>query len=687
MTTTPQPDRRGSLPLYIAAVSLVGCPLFVVLLIQAISAGRPERLGAFVMLSLLLIVSEQFPIGIQRRGGLDTVSLSGVFACALVLQWPVGWAIAVQVVASLIDDAICRRKWWKSLFNVGQYSISLAAAGLIVHVTGFGTTEMPSMISVGAAIAAGFTFFVVNNILPGIAMALASGERLVEFLLHDIAFQASVNGAMTVLAPVVISAADSSVWLVPLLLVPAVAVYRGARVSLEKEHRARHDHLTDLANRFAFTEAVIAAVNEAPREPFSVLVMDLDSFKELNDTLGHSAGDDLLRQIGPRLEAMLPADTTLARLGGDEFAILLPHGYHDAKATGVAREVLQALAEPFEVESTSLDLHASIGIACYPDHGKDPELLLQHADVAMYVAKRNRSGVEIYAADRNQHSRRRLAVLNELRPALSRGQLSVHYQPQVDMRTGKALGVEALVRWQHPELGNVSPAEFIGLAEHTGFIRAISDFVLAEAIKQSHRWRAAGIELTVAVNLSPQVLREPEAIGRILSTISDSGLPEGTIVVELTETALMADPDHSGERLSELAGKGIRLSIDDFGTGYSALSYLSKLPVSELKIDRSFVTHIDTHATNRHIVSAITDLARNLGITVVAEGIERVAEWQILAGLGCHVAQGFLVARAMPADEVTELLASGEPLIETFAVSFGVDPARDMTGADVRSAG
>ena len=684
--TTHSPDRRGSLLLYIAAVSLVGCPLFVYALIRAVHAGTPTRLSAFVMLSLLLMASEQFPIDIQRRGGLDSVSLSGIFACSLVLQWDMGWAIAVQVAASLLDDAICRRKWWKCLFNVAQYSLAIAAASLVVHVTGFGSAGMPAVLQVAAAVAAGFTFFAVNDILPGIAMALASEEPLVGFLVGDLAFQASVNGAMTVLAPVVIAAADRSIWLVPLLLVPAVAVYRGAHVSLEKEHRARHDHLTDLANRFSFTEAVADAIAATPSETFAVLVMDLDSFKELNDTLGHSAGDDLLRQIGPRLADMLPAAATLARLGGDEFAILLPAS-DAATATAVGQDILRALAEPFAVENTTLDLHASIGVASYPEHGTDPEILLQHADVAMYVAKRNRSGVEIYAAERNQHSRRRLAVLNELRPALSRGQLSVHYQPQVDMQTGLACGVEALVRWHHPELGDVSPGEFIGLAEHTGFIRAISDFVLAESIEQSRRWRSIGLDIPVAVNLSPQVLREPEAFSRIMRTIESSGLPRGAVVVELTETALMADPGHSGQRLDELASAGIRLSIDDFGTGYSALSYLSKLPVSELKIDRSFVTHIDTHMTNRHIVSAITDLARNLGITVVAEGIERVAEWQVLAGLGCHVAQGFLIARAMPAADATEMLAAQEPLIETFALSFGVDPARDNTGADVRSAG
>jgi diguanylate cyclase (GGDEF)-like protein len=668
-----------SLRLYVTVVVTVGWAAFLYLLGRSIRDGSPGRLTEFLLLGGLLVVSEQYPVSIQRRGGLDNVSLSSIFACALVLQWQVGWVLLVQVVASLIDDLRSRRQWWKSLFNAGQYCVSLVAAAAVVHIVGYGRAGVPQGAQIAGALAAGFTYFVVNNVVTGTALARASREPIVKFLLSDAPFQASVNGAMTVLTPVLIAAARQSVWLVPLLLVPAVAVYRGAHVSLEKEHRARHDGLTDLPNRFYFTESVAEAMQHRRKDrSLAVMVMDLDSFKELNDTLGHAAGDDLLRQIGPRLTPALPEDAIFARLGGDEFGVLLPEVADTAAALEVAKTMQRCLAASFEVEGVSLDLHASIGIATYLKQGDAPDVLLQHADIAMYVAKRNRSGIEIYAEERNQHTRRRLAVLNELRPAIGRGEISLHYQPKVDMRTGMPVGVEALLRWHHSELGAVSPGEFIPLAEHSGFIRQLTDFVLAEAIKQLHEWRAAGIDVPIAVNVSPHLLREPDRLRRLIAAIKDSDLPPGALVVELTESAVMSDPTHSAQLLAELADAGIRLSIDDFGTGYSALSYLSKLPVDELKIDRSFVTNIDSNEPNRHIVGAITSLAESLGIHVVAEGIERVAEWQTLAALGAGVAQGFLVSRALPAEELTARLLSGEPLIETFAVTFGVNPAVEV---------
>ena len=667
---------RAELKWYVGAVIGAGWALLALLVVNAAHGPAPTRLAAFVTLSLLLIVSEQYPITIHRRGGADLVNLSGIFACALVLQWPIAWAVLGQVVGSLLGDARSRRGVTKALFNGGQYCLALATAGLIAHSGGYGRPDVAMGTQILVALCAGFTFFLLNNVLTGVAIALASREPLREFLVADLAFQASVNGAITVLAPVVIAAADQSVWLIPLLLVPAIAVYRAAHVSLEKEHRARHDHLTDLPNRFLFTETLKATIDTTPHNRHvAVIVMDLDSFKELNDTLGHAAGDELLRQVGPRLRSVLPANVMLARFGGDEFAILADDLGGVEDATALAGSVIHALEEPFQLESTSIDLHASLGLAMFPAHGDGPESLLQHADIAMYVAKRNRSGVEIYASERNQHSRRRLTILNELRPALTRGELTLHYQPQVDMQTGMASGMEALLRWHHPELGNVSPGEFIILAEQSGFVRQLSEFVLVEAIQQQHAWRAQGIEVPVSVNLSAHVLREPALLRRMLAMICESGLPRDALVVELTESSLMSDPDQAGHALAELADTGVRLSIDDFGVGYSALSYLSRLPVAELKIDRSFVTHIDSREANQYIVEAITTLARKLGISVVGEGIERVAEWQTMARLGCDIAQGFLISRALPADEITSLLASGEPLIETFAMTFGVDAA------------
>ena len=664
---------------YLHVVGLAGAVAFGVQLWLALRQPGLAHAREFVVLALLLVACEQWPISIQRRAGVDTVNLSGVFACALVLQWPTGWAIAVQLVASLVYDVRNRRVWWKASFNAGQYALALCAAAGAAQLLQAGSAGPSNGRQVAASLVACLVFFAVNNVLTGTGFALACGERLLPFLRADLTFQASVNGAMTTVAPVVLAAGDRSPWLVPLLLVPAAAVYRGAQVALEKEHRVRHDHLTDLPNRLYFAEHVADALADslastAGAVQSAVLVMDLDSFKDLNDTLGHQAGDALLRQIGPRLLPVLPEGAILARLGGDEFGVLLPVVQQDDDVVECALDLIAALAAPFEVEGSALDVRASIGLAVAPEHGDGPEQLIQNADIAMYVAKRNRSGVEVYTDDGNHHSRRRLTLLNELGPALGRDQLRLRYQPKADMQDGTPRGAEALIRWQHPLLGDVSPAEFIPLAESTGLIRTLTDFIIDEAIGQLSAWRAQGLHTRVSINLSAQVLHEGnDVVDRILDGLAAADVPAGALMVELTETALIADPEGTTRALEELTAAGVLLSIDDFGTGHSALSYLARLPVAELKIDRSFVTQIDSNDANGHIVGSVVDLARKLGITVVAEGIERIAEWQTLAGLGCHTAQGFLVGRALPPEEILAAFTPGRPLIDTFATTFGMD--------------
>jgi diguanylate cyclase (GGDEF)-like protein len=668
------PSSRALRP-FLHAVSLAGAVAFGAHLLLALRQPGLPHPDEFVVLALLLVACEQYPITIQRRSGDDTVNLSGVFACALVLQWPTGWAIAVQVAASLVYDVRNRREWWKATFNAGQYAVALSAAAAVAQLLRSGSDGPSNGQQVAGALVACLVFFAVNNVLTGTAFALACGERLLPFLRADLVFQASVNGAMTTVAPVVLAAGDRSPWLVPLLLVPAAAVYRGAQVALEKEHRVRHDHLTDLPNRLYFAEHVGDALAERADSALqtAVLVMDLDSFKDLNDTLGHQAGDALLRQIGPRLLPVLPEGAVLARLGGDEFGVLLPVVQHDYEVVECALDLLAALAAPFEVEGTGLDVRASIGLAVAPEHGHGPEQLIQNADIAMYVAKRNRSGVETYSDEGNHHSRRRLTLLNELGPALGRDQLRLRYQPKADMQDGTPRGVEALIRWQHPSLGDVSPGEFIPLAESTGLIRMLTDFIIDEAIGQLSAWRAQGLHTRLSINLSAAVLHEgADVVERILDGLAAADVPPSALMVELTETALMADPEGTTRALQELTDAGVLLSIDDFGTGHSALSYLARLPVAELKIDRSFVTHIESNEANGHIVGSVVDLARKLGITVVAEGIERMAEWQTLAGLGCHVAQGFLIGRALPPEEILAAFAPGRPLVDTFAATFGM---------------
>ena len=683
-----QPAARPRLfYVHITAVTVTGLGLLGWLLARSPAATWRSHPAALAALAALLIVSEQRPLVAVLRGERSSITLSAIFACALLLRWQVVVAVSVQAVASVIEDRLSRRSWWKGGFNIAQYTLALGAGGAVYHsLMPAGSRPHLDGRGILAALAAGTAFFLVNSLLTATAVALAEGVRLTDLLASDLAVHASLNAMMAGLAPVVLAVLDESVWLVPLLLLPAVAVYHGGRMSLEKEHRSRHDALTDLPNRLAFGEDVSTAIRAGGRHGHgvAVMMMDIDGFKELNDTLGHSSGDALLRQIGSRLGPPLTGIGTLARLGGDEFGILFPRVADQDEALGAARLLLEHLEEPFEVDGLALDVRASAGIAVFPDHGEAVDQLVQHADVAMYLAKRRRSGCEVYDPDRNEHSRRRLTLLNELRPAISARSLVLYYQPKVDMRTGRICALEALLRWPHPVLGMVPPGEFIGMAEYTGLIRPLTEYVLDEACEQLARWHRDGIAIPLAVNVSARVMHDPSFPERVRRRLELHALPADLLVLELTESAIMADPETSLQVMQELADMGIRLSIDDFGTGYSSLGYLSRLPVAEVKIDRSFVTHVDTHDNNRVIVESTIELARNLGLEVAAEGVETIPVWQTLARLGCTTAQGYLIARPEPESLVTGMLkrgAAGIPLVEEFAVSFGVNRSTLQTVA------
>ena len=425
------------------------------------------------------------------------------------------------------------------------------------------------------------------------------------------------------------------------------------------EHQALHDSLTDLPNRTLFHDRVRQALTSARRDhvPAAVMIMDLDRFKEVNDTLGHASGDELLKQVGLRLEESLRESDTVARLGGDEFGVLLPKVVDAETAVAVARKLRTTLEEPFTIHGLALQMEASIGIALYPDHGNDVQSLLQRADVAMYVAKEHPAGCEVYTRERDDYSPDRLTLLTELRRAIDRGELLLHYQPKADLRTGEIRGVEALVRWQHPERGMIPPDEFIPAAQKTGVIAPLTMFVLDEALRQCRTWSLQGLELCVAVNLSTRNLLDvhlPQAVGELLARWE---VPAGLLELEITESTILADPVRAMQVLSRLDEMGVRLSIDDFGTGYSSLAYLKRLPVDELKIDKSFILGMDESENDEVIVRSTIDLGRNLGLCVVAEGVESPQAWSRLAQLGCNVAQGYYLSRPVPAEQLTQWLA------------------------------
>ncbi len=435
----------------------------------------------------------------------------------------------------------------------------------------------------------------------------------------------------------------------------------------QTEHLSLHDPLTGLPNRLHFHQRLerrLEATGSA-----AVLLMDLDRFKEVNDTLGHGVGDQLLRQVGQRLLALEHDETVVARMGGDEFAVMLTGD--EVHVEGMVQRITRDFSRPIRLDDIELDVSASIGIAVAPQDGSSAALLMRRAEVAMYDAKRGLAGVEHYASDRDPYSARRLSLISDLARALEDGRLELHYQPQAEPNTGRVTGVEALLRWQHPVWGNVPPDEFIPLAEHTGLIRPLTRFVLETAVHQCAAWQAAGTPVVMAVNVSMRNLLEPEFADVVARLLVQANLPAGLLKIEVTESAIIADPERALHALDKLVALGLSISVDDFGTGYSSLTRLRRLPVHEVKIDRAFVRHLADNTADLAIVRAVISLGHDLGLRVVAEGVEDEGAWGVLVVLGCDLLQGFLLARPMPGEDMTRWLVEH---FDSFATRLRADP-------------
>lgn len=426
----------------------------------------------------------------------------------------------------------------------------------------------------------------------------------------------------------------------------------------ELEHKALYDNLTDLPNRSLLQDRLGCALQLAHRETSSlaVLMVDVIRLREINDLMGHHNGDLVLQEVADRLQNMLRESDTVARLGGDEFAVVLPTA--DFKqAQRIADKIQRLFEQPVIVEDTPLEIEAAIGIAMYPDHGDDPAILIQHADIAMRVAKSETSSFSIYDPQDDPFSARRLKLHGELRQAIKSGALAVYYQPKVDIKTGRVTSVEALARWPHPSEGMISPVDFIPMIEQTGLIRPFTLWILEQAIKQSKHWALAGIDLAVAVNLSTRNLLDPSLPDSISQLLQFHQLDPDRLTLEITESAVMSRPEHALKILTRLHAMGMKLSIDDFGTGYSSLAYLKRLPVTELKIDYFFVSGIIESESDAVIVRSTIDLAHNLGLSVVAEGVENKEVLNLLTILRCDAAQGYYFSRPIPATELSSWLA------------------------------
>ncbi|MBI3574407.1 MAG: EAL domain-containing protein [Gammaproteobacteria bacterium] len=413
-------------------------------------------------------------------------------------------------------------------------------------------------------------------------------------------------------------------------------------------HRLAYiDPVTGLPNRIRFREYVQQAIEKAKkhRHPLALLHMNLEHFREVNDTLGHNRGDNLLQQVGARLRGALFVPDIVARLGADEFGILLPRLAATDDVRHVTKKLQDCLEAPFTIDGIPIAVEASIGVATMPEHADDADTLLQRADIAMYRAKQMASGYAVYTPEYDRRSPERLGLMAELRDAIEGGQLLLHFQPKVGIKTGRIVGTEALVRWQHPHHGLLAPDKFITTAEHTGLMAPLTRWVLTDALSKCQGACQEGIRLRVSVNLSARSLHDLHLVEMVEDVLKETGAEPGQLTLEITESTIVLDPKRAEETLTRLSRMGIRLSIDDFGTGYTSLASIARLPVNEIKIDKSFVAGMLTSKNDATIVRSVIDLAHNLDLTVVAEGVETKETFDALAALGCDEAQGYFISK------------------------------------------
>ena len=613
----------------------------------------------FAVLAALVIGFELRPLLAPGNGDGNGIAVSVAFVFTAMIMYGLDEALLLMAVATVLADWARRKAWWRTAFNIGQYALSYGAAAAVLALLGAGgapadahdlsARHVPAMMLAGAA------YFLVNNLLVTRLIASHEGIRWWTAFRTDIGFEFVSTAALLTLAPLIVVVLEHSYALAPLLLPALFAVYRNASVAVAREHEALHDSLTGLPNRKLLLSQASRALADRPTAPVALLLLDLDRFKEVNDTLGHGVGDSLLALVGQRLRAAAPTGATVARLGGDEFAVLLTDDAE--RAQEVAQAVRDGLREPFSVADLRLDIGASLGIAHYPEHAGDFATLMQRADVALYLAKDTRNGIETYSSERDCNSTARLNLLGDLRQALDDGSLTVHYQPKADLLTAQVVGVEALVRWEHPEQGFIPPDLFIPLAEHAGLIRPLTEHVLDTAIAEAAGWAAHGIPLQLAVNISVFDLYAQGFAPYVASRLAAHRLRPELLQLEVTESVLMADPDRAMPTLTALHDLGVTLSLDDFGTGYSSLARLRRLPVTELKIDRSLTARVAEDPDDMAIARSVVDLARALGLSVVAEGVETEDAWRCLRMMGCDLAQGWYLSRPMPADNLLPWLA------------------------------
>jgi diguanylate cyclase (GGDEF)-like protein len=657
--------RAGSpLWIHLTVVSVAG---FAVLCV-ALARFRSDDLHLLARspllwtIAALIMVAELRPIITPGKSGSDSGVASVTFSFAALLYWGLPVAAVLKVTSTLIAGIANRKAPFRTVFNAAQEVLALGAAWVALGLAGIHPQPTHPWIPSGshlAGVALGAAvYFAVNFVLVTIAISLHARAALLEIAWEELPYQAFVNLALLSAAPLVVVVMGRSVLLVLLFLLPLVAVYLNAEISVQREHQAMHDELTGLPNRKMLLRQTEESLAKAARtgRVAGFLLLDLDRFKEINDTLGHPAGDRLLQAIAHRLTHSVRPGDLVARLGGDEFAVLLPV----IKGVGTAREVAArlraAVAEPLRLDGMTLTIEASIGIATYPHDASDVETLLRRADVAMYLAKEHHTGVEGYDPARDRNSPARLTLLGDLRRAVDRGEVELSFQPKIWLPTGKPAGLETVVRLRHPERGLVSPEELAEVAAHADLMRAMTQHVVDCTLDQTSRWWQAGLTVQVSLNVSARDLLDSALTTMIASGLGVRGLPPEALLLQINERALTSEPVATAATVDALASLGLSVSLDDFGTGYSSLVRLKRLPVSEIKIDPSFIQRLPDSRDDEVIVRSLVDLVRALGIRSVAKGVESAAAADALRVMGCEAAQGPYVSRQLRAPQATAWL-------------------------------
>jgi diguanylate cyclase (GGDEF)-like protein len=586
---------------------------------------------------------------------------------AIVILGP-GAAAILGAMTMVVSWVRTRAAWYIALANVATFMWFPLSAALFFHafvsVAGLGSRDVAYYLGVFLT----FVVALVVNIACVFSFMSYLDRTSIWFKVrHAVApvLSAQLFSALLTMAAVYVAIEAGTTGIILDVLVLLIFQYLVGELLKSKQrgeqlHRvATTDELTGLANRERFRAHLHERIANAKAtgEKFAVMLLDLDRFKEVNDTLGHHYGDELLRDLGPRLSEAVGPEGLVARLGGDEFAVFPGNGTSDSdELEAFAERLIRCVQQPVLVDEMTLEVGVSIGVARFPRDGEDPHSLLRSADVAMYAAKEAHAGCKVYAAALDRHSIRRLSVLSEFRRALDCDEIVVFYQPIMHMDGERVHGAEALVRWQHPELGLLPPSDFIPIVEQTGLIGPLTRHVLERAIAQCVGWRQAGRELTVSVNLSVRNLLDPDVSSLIGDLLTMYGLAPEALQLEITESMLMSDPDRSLVTLTRLAQLGVGLSVDDYGTGYSSLANLRRLPIDELKIDRSFVSPMLSDESDLIIVRSTINLGHDLGLKVVAEGVEDEATLTRLSGLGCDFAQGYHFSKPLAPDAFNALL-------------------------------